>query len=168
MDRKMAIVEELKSMPIAIETDAANDQHYEVPSKFYDLCLGPNKKYSSGLWPESMGGRNITLEQSELAMLDLYLERAQIQDGMNVVDLGCGWGSLTLHLASKFPNCKITSISNSRSQRDYILNTAKERGYNVDNLRVVTCDVSRWDDEEYAQQVLDGIANNDRVMSIEM
>jgi cyclopropane-fatty-acyl-phospholipid synthase len=131
---KMAIVEELTNMPIAIETDLANAQHYEVPAAFYDLCLGPVKKYSSGLWPT----RSTTFEESELHMLDLYCERAQLQDGMSIVDLGCGWGSLSLHLAERYPNAKITSISNSRSQREYILETAKSRGYNVNNINVIT------------------------------
>ena len=167
----MAIVNELKTMPIAINTDEANDQHYEVPAKFYDLCLGRNKKYSSGLWfpASSLGkGKGMTWEESlnnsEVAMFDLYIERAKIEDGMSIVDLGCGWGSMTLHIASKFPNCKITSISNSNSQREYIMRTAEERGYNVDNIRVITCDVSKWEDEEYCKKMLTGVTNNDRVM----
>lgn len=175
-ERKMAIVNELKTMPIAIETDAANAQHYEVPAKFYDLCLGPNKKYSSGIWPFpttwSGRGRGMTwtesLERSEVAMLDLYCERAGIEEGMSVVDLGCGWGSMTLHIAKKYPNCKITSISNSHSQREYILGTAKERGYNVENIRVITCDISKWEDEEYRKKMIGDVENNDRVISIEM
>jgi cyclopropane-fatty-acyl-phospholipid synthase len=132
--RKMEIVEQLTNMPIAIQTQLANAQHYEVPAAFYDLCLGPRKKYSSGLWPTHL----TTFEESELLILDLYCERAQLQDGMSIVDLGCGWGSLTLHLAEKYPNAKITSISNSHSQREYILETAKARGYNVDNINVIT------------------------------
>jgi len=156
--RKLEIVNELKTSPIAIETDAANEQHYEVPAKFYDLCLGPRKKYSSGFWPTS----KTTFEESEVAMLDLYCERAQVKDGMKIVDLGCGWGSLTLHLAEKYPNCKITGISNSYSQREYILNTAKERGYNVDNIKIVTCNVA---DDKGA---LDVVKGNDLVMTVEM
>jgi len=174
--RKMSIVNELKTMPIAIDTDLANDQHYEVPAKFYDLCLGPNKKYSSGLWPFKASkfgyGKGMTLDESldksEVAMLDLYIERAGIKDGMSIVDLGCGWGSMTLHIASKFPNCKITSISNSNSQREYIMKTAEERGYNVDNIRVITCDVSRWEEEDYCSKMLKGVENNDLVFSCEM
>jgi len=134
LSNKLDIVKELREMPIAIETDLANAQHYEVPAKFYDLCLGPAKKYSCGLWRQS----KTTFEQSETDMLDLYCERAQLQDGIKIVDLGCGWGSLTLHLADKYPNAKITSISNSNSQREYILNTAKERGLNVNNITVIT------------------------------
>ena len=89
LNQKLAIVQELHSMPIAIETDAANAQHYEVPAKFYDLCLGPCKKYSSGLWPTP----TTTFEESEIIMLDLYCQRAGVKDGMHVVDLGmyvCG------------------------------------------------------------------------------
>ena len=84
LKQKLDIVNELYTLPIAIETEAANDQHYEVPAKFYDLCLGPCKKYSSGLWPTD----KTTFEESELLMLDLYCERANVQDGMHIVDLG--------------------------------------------------------------------------------
>jgi cyclopropane-fatty-acyl-phospholipid synthase len=175
-ERKMEIANELKTMPIAVETQCANQQHYEVPARFYDLCLGPNKKYSSGFWPfpaSKLGkGKKLSwdegLEMSEVAMLDLYMQRAGIKDGMKVVDLGCGWGSVTLHIAKHFPNCKITSISNSHSQREYILNTAKERGYNVDNIRVITCDASLWQDKQYFAEKLQGVENNDVVISIEM
>ena len=132
--QKQEIVQQLTNMPIAIQTDLANDQHYEVPAAFYDLCLGPCKKYSCGLWPSA----NTTFAESEVLMLDLYCERAELEDGMHIVDLGCGWGSLTLHLAEKYPNAKITAISNSSSQRDYILNTAKARGYNLRNINVIT------------------------------
>jgi cyclopropane-fatty-acyl-phospholipid synthase len=131
---KTAIVQELHDLPVAIATDEANAQHYEVPARFYDLCLGPCKKYSSGLWSTP----DTTFEESETAMLDLYCERAQLRDAMKVVDLGCGWGSLTLHVAAKYPNCQITGISNSHSQRDYILRTAAERGLNVQNITIVT------------------------------
>jgi len=155
---KMGIVSALKTMPVAINTEEANDQHYEVPAAFYDLSLGPCKKYSAGLWPN----KSTTFEESEIAMLDLYCERAELEDGMSIVDLGCGWGSLTLHIAKKYPNAKITGISNSHSQRQYILNTAKERGLNVDNITIVTCNVS---DDKGA---LDVVKDNDRVCSVEM
>lgn len=135
---KIDIVKALHTMPIAIETDLANEQHYEVPAKFYDLCLGPRKKYSSGFWPKP----DTTFEESEVAMLDIYCERANVKDGMHIVDLGCGWGSLTLHLIERFPNCKITSISNSSSQREYIMATAKERGYNYGNINIITVRLS--------------------------
>jgi methylase of polypeptide subunit release factors len=134
LSTKMAIVEQLSNMPIALATDEANQQHYEVPAQFYDLCLGPRKKYSSGLWPTA----NTTFEESEVLMLDLYCERAGIENGMSIVDLGCGWGSLTLHLIERYPDCKITGISNSHSQRDYILKTAEQKGFNVHNITIVT------------------------------
>jgi cyclopropane-fatty-acyl-phospholipid synthase len=158
-DAKMGVVQELRTTPtIAICTDEANEQHYEVPAEFYTMCLGPRKKYSSGLWPSP----TTTFEESEVHMLELYCERAQLQDGMSIVDLGCGWGSLTLYLAQKYPNAKITGISNSNSQREYIYKTAREKGLNVDNIKVITCNVS--DD----RGKLDEVKDNDRVMSIEM
>ena len=158
LDQKLKIIHQLKTMPIAIETDAANEQHYEVPAKFYDLCLGPRKKYSSGFWPN----KNTTFEESEVAMLEKYCKHADVKDGMKIVDLGCGWGSLTLHLAERYPNAKITGISNSHSQREYILSTAKKRGYNVENITIVTCNVS---DDKGA---LDVVKDNDLVMTVEM
>eukprot|EP00586_Coscinodiscus_wailesii_P005405 CAMPEP_0172486002 /NCGR_PEP_ID=MMETSP1066-20121228/14332_1 /TAXON_ID=671091 /ORGANISM="Coscinodiscus wailesii, Strain CCMP2513" /LENGTH=424 /DNA_ID=CAMNT_0013251649 /DNA_START=137 /DNA_END=1408 /DNA_ORIENTATION=- len=158
LTKKLAIIEELKSLPVAIDTDKANEQHYEVPAAFYDMCLGPRKKYSSGLWE----GRDCSFEESEVKMLELYCVRAGVKDGMKIVDLGCGWGSLTLFLAEKYPNLKITSISNSHSQREYILKTAERRGLAVENINVITCNVN--DD----QGALDVVRDNDLVMSIEM
>ncbi|CAM9527014.1 unnamed protein product [Choristocarpus tenellus] len=114
--RKEAMVEELKGMPIAVQQDAANDQHYEVNAAFYNLALGPRLKYSSGFWPKP----DTTFAESEVAMLEMYCVRAQLQDGMKIVDLGCGWGSLTLFLAEKYPKSEITSISNSTSQKELI------------------------------------------------
>ena len=159
MEDKMKIIEGLRTNPtIAIETDAANDQHYEVPAEFYSLCLGPRKKYSSGLWPN----KKTTFAESEELMLDLYCQRAKVVDGMNIVDLGCGWGSLTLWLCEKYPNAKITSISNSSSQREYILEDAKRRGLNYQNITIITCNVS---DDKGA---LDDVKDNDLVMTVEM
>jgi cyclopropane-fatty-acyl-phospholipid synthase len=135
---KMQIVEGLQNMPVAIETQAANEQHYEVPTEFYTECLGPLKKYSSGYWPS----RETTFAESELHMLDLYCQRAGVKDGMKIVDLGCGWGSLTLYLASRYPNCQITGISNSHSQREYIMEQARVRGLKVDNIQIITVSYS--------------------------
>jgi len=159
MEAKQKTIEALKTNPtIAIATDEANEQHYEVPTAFYDLCLGPRKKYSSGYWPTT----KTTFPESEEIMLDLYCQRANAQDGMKIVDLGCGWGSLTLYLCEKYPNAKITSISNSNSQREFIMNDAKRRGLNYHNINIITCNVS---DDKGA---LDKVKNNDLVMTVEM
>jgi len=132
-----AILTTLRAAPVAIHTDEANDQHYEVPAAFYDECLGPCKKYSSGLWlKNNIKDADAQFYQSEIDMLALYCQRAQVQDGMSIVDLGCGWGSLTLYLAEHYPNAKITSISNSASQREYIYAVAKKKGFS--NITVVT------------------------------
>jgi cyclopropane-fatty-acyl-phospholipid synthase len=137
MQKKMEIVQSLSNMPIAIETDKANDQHYEVPAAFYNFCLGPYKKYSSGYWSHSKS----TFEESETAMLELYCVRAGISaldpgQPYSVVDLGCGWGSLTLYIASHYPHVSITGISNSNSQRLYIMQQAKAR--NLNNVTILT------------------------------
>lgn len=151
-------IRELKTLPIAINQKEANDQHYEVPDEFYRLVLGPYLKYSSGYWPR---GDKTTLAESEIYMLELYCERAEIRDGMHLIDLGCGWGSVTLFMAAKYPNCKITSISNSNSQREYILATAASRGFR--NVEVFTGDICSFDlpQAEYYGKA-------DRVISIEM
>jgi len=158
MSSKIDIISELRSMPVAIETALANEQHYEVPAAFYGLCLGPRRKYSSGLWPSA----DTSFEESEVAMLALYCERAGVKDGMKIVDLGCGWGSVTLYLAEHYPNVKITGISNSHSQREYILKTASDRGFNVENINIITCDVNN------DHGSLDIVKDNDLVISIEM
>ncbi|CAM9952392.1 unnamed protein product [Phaeothamnion confervicola] len=150
------MVEELKSMPIAIATDAANEQHYEVPAAFYLKVLGPCLKYSSGYWPRP----DTTFAESELAMLELYCDRADVADGMCVVDLGCGWGSLTLHLAEKYPNAKITGISNSNSQREFIMGRAVQRG--LSNVRILTGNINEFD------LPVEEMGTFDRVISIEM
>ncbi len=138
-------VAELKTMPIAIEQKKANDQHYEVPDDFYQTVLGPRLKYSSGYWAT----KDTTMAESEIAMLEMYCERAELKDGMTLIDLGCGWGSVTLYMAEKYPNSRITGISNSNSQREYILGEAKSRG--LDNVNVVTGDIASFDlpEEQY-------------------
>jgi cyclopropane-fatty-acyl-phospholipid synthase len=151
-DRKARFIEELKHSPVAIETDAANKQHYEVPAEFYRAVLGPRLKYSSGLWPEGVN----TLEASELAMLDLTAERARLEDGQDVLELGCGWGSLSLYLAERFPHSRITAVSNSRSQKEYIDGEAERRG--LGNLRIITANMRDF--------YID--ARFDRVVSVEM
>jgi cyclopropane-fatty-acyl-phospholipid synthase len=137
--------------PIAIETQAANDQHYEVEPGFYELVLGPRLKYSSCLFERA----DTTLADAEEAMLALTVERAGIEDGMRVLDLGCGWGSLTLWLAEHHPGVQVTSVSNSAPQRRHIERVARERGLTVD---VVTADVN----------ALELGRRFDRIVSVEM
>lgn len=143
-----AFVEDLESGPLAVHTDKANEQHYEVPPEFFELALGPNLKYSSAYWPE--GCR--TLGDAEEAMLALTCERAGLKDGQDVLELGCGWGSLTLYMARHFPNSRITAVSNSAPQRAFIESRAPG------NVKVITTDMN---DFTIGQSF-------DRVVSVEM
>jgi len=151
--RKAAYVRDLDRRALAEQTDAANQQHYEVPTEFYQACLGPRLKYSGCLYPSGQE----TLGQAEEAMLAVYAERARIEDGQEILELGCGWGSLSLYLAETFPHARITGVSNSRTQKAFIDRTAQERG--LGNLQIITCDVND----------LQLSANRfDRVVSVEM
>lgn len=146
------LVTRLKQSPITVETAAANDQHYEVPAGFFERVLGRRLKYSCGLWPSP----ETTLDQSEEAMLRLTCERAGIEDGMEILDLGCGWGSAALWIAEHYPASRVMAVSNSHSQRHFIFSRARNMGLN--NLDVVTRDVARFDTER----------RFDRVVSVEM
>lgn len=139
MAAKQAYIQELKSLPIAIDTRAANTQHYEVPTAFYKLVLGPCMKYSCGLWPSP----NTSFADSETEMLELYCQRAELEDGMKILDLGCGWGSVSLYVAGKYPKSQIYSLSNSATQREYIEGEAKKRG--LTNLTVWTADINEFE-----------------------
>ena len=150
---RAAYVADLKTRALAEQTAAANEQHYEVPTPFYQYCLGRQLKYSSCLYTT---GRE-TLDQAETAMLALYAERAQLADGQHILELGCGWGSLALYNAQRFPQAKITAISNSRTQKEFIDTEARKRG--LTNLRVLTCDINTFD-------IAPG--QFDRVVSVEM
>ncbi len=131
-------VEELRRSPIAIATDAANVQHYEVPAEFFQRVLGPRLKYSSCLWP----GPDTTLPEAEDAMLDLFCERARIEDGMDILELGCGWGSLCLWIAQHFPRCRILAVSNSRTQREFIESRCRSLG--LAGVEVITANVAEF------------------------
>ena len=156
MRLKMAFVQELRSMPIAVLQEKANDQHYELPHEFFRLVLGPCLKYSSGYWPRA----GMSLAESEVAMLELYCERSGFRDGMKLVDLGCGWGSVSLFFAERFPGSQVLSISNSATQREFITHAASERG--LRNVQVFTGDIAVFNlPEEHWGTV-------DRVISIEM
>ena len=146
-------LDDLRQSPVAIHTDAANAQHYELPPRFFELCLGKRLKYSSCYFPDGIE----TLDQAEEAMLALYGERAQLADGQDVLELGCGWGSLTLWMAQHFPQSRIVAVSNSRPQREFIEGRCRERG--LSNVRVITQDVNRLQLEH---------AQFDRCVSIEM
>ena len=130
-------LEQLRASPLAIHTDAANRQHYELPPRFFELCLGKRLKYSSCYYPTG----SETLDQAEQAMLELYGQRAQLQDGQHVLELGCGWGSLTLWMAKRYPDARITAVSNSNPQREHI--EARCRRDGLENVRVITQDVNQ-------------------------
>ncbi len=148
----MKFIEQLKNSPIAIETAAANEQHYEVPTEFYQYCLGKNLKYSSGYWNEGV----TNIEQSEEDMLLLTCTRAELVNGQHILELGCGWGSLSLYMAKKYPLSKITVVSNSRTQKIHIDEQAKLRG--LTNLTVITANINSFTIDE----------TFDRIVSVEM
>jgi cyclopropane-fatty-acyl-phospholipid synthase len=147
------VLDSLRTSSIAIETDAANAQHYELPPGFFELCLGRRLKYSSCYWDETTPD----LDAAEVRMLGLYAERALLADGQTILELGCGWGSLTLWMAEHYPDSRITAVSNSRPQREFIEARCRERGFA--NVSVITRDIN--------QLTLDA-AQFDRVVSVEM
>lgn len=147
-EAKEAFVEELRASPIARHPAAPNEQHYEEPPEFFELVLGPRLKYSACLWEDGTS----TLAEAEDAMLDLTCARARIEDGMRILDLGCGWGSFTLYAAERFPSAHVTAVSNSHVQREWIEARAPA------NVEVVTADVN--------DLALPG--RFDRIVSVEM
>ncbi len=150
--RRRALIQKLKQSPIAVHTDDANRQHYEVPPRFFRLVLGKWLKYSCCYWPADVQ----TIDEAEEAMLRLTCERARLEDGMEVLDLGCGWGSLSLWIAERYPNCRVLAVSNSQPQIGHIEDRCRERG--LDNVDGLVADVNDFEiDRRF-----------DRVMSIEM
>ena len=143
----------LRHSPVAIHVDAANAQHYELPPAFFELCLGKRLKYSGCYYPRG----DESLDEAEDAMLALYGERAELVDGQSILELGCGWGSLTLWMAERYPQARITAVSNSRPQREHIEAQCRQRA--LSNVRVTTCDVNALQLEA---------AQFDRCVSIEM
>ena len=143
---------QLASAEIALLTDKANEQHYELPAEFFGGVLGPHRKYSSCWWPAGVR----TLEEAEAAALGATCARAELADGQDILELGCGWGSLTLWMAGRYPHSRITAVSNSHSQRAYIEAEAVRRGHA--NLRVLTADMNAFEPQ----------AQFDRVVSVEM
>jgi len=148
----MTFVEEMQQSPIALHTQEANEQHYELPPQFFELVLGPHLKYSCCHFPEGVK----ELGHAEASMLALTCERAQLQDGQQILELGCGWGSLSLWMAKHYPNSSILAVSNSRPQREFIESRAQELG--LTNLSVQTCDMNDFTTEQ----------RFDRVVSVEM
>ncbi|MBD8637232.1 class I SAM-dependent methyltransferase [Stenotrophomonas sp. CFBP 13725] len=146
-------IAELAGSPLALHVDAANRQHYEVPAAFFEACLGKRLKYSSCYYRTG----HETLDQAEEAMLELYAERAGLADGQDILELGCGWGSLTLWMAERYPNARITAVSNSNGQRTHIEAQCKAR--RLGNVTVLTRDVNHLELPEHAF---------DRAISIEM
>jgi len=147
-----SFVAAMRTADIAPLPDKANEQHYEVPSDFFGQVLGKHRKYSACWWPEGVHD----LDAAEAAALATTCERAGLEDGQRILELGCGWGSLTLWMAERFPNAHITAVSNSNSQRDYITDEAAKRGFG--NVEVVTCDAA----------VFEPIVRFDRIVSVEM
>jgi len=150
------LIAQIGTSPIALSTAAANEQHYEVPARFFQLSLGKRLKYSSGLWDETCH----SLDASEEAMLAVTVERAQLQDGHRILELGCGWGSLTLYMAQRFPNATIFAVSNSASQRAFI--EARMAELDISNVRIVTADMNHFDPLPHTNSLFD------RVVSVEM
>jgi len=142
----------MNESPIALLPDLANEQHYEVPADFFSHVMGDHLKYSCCYWPNHVGN----LSEAEAAALELTVKRAGIEDGMQVLDLGCGWGSLSLWIAEHFPNTSVVSVSNSSSQRDFILEQAAGRA--IRNIDVLVCDMNDFSTDK----------RFDRVVSIEM
>lgn len=146
-------IEQLRRSPVAIHTDVANAQHYELPPAFFQLCLGRRLKYSGCYYARG----DESLDQAEDAMLALYGERAELRDGQRILELGCGWGSLTLWMAERYPNARITAVSNSQAQRTHIEAQCRQRGRF--NVEVLTQDVNRLELPENRY---------DRCVSVEM
>ncbi|MCA9019726.1 MAG: class I SAM-dependent methyltransferase [Planctomycetaceae bacterium] len=142
-----------RQSPIALVPEKANEQHYEVPAEFYSNVLGSHRKYSCCYWPDGVN----TLDEAEAAALRETCEHAEIQDGMSILELGCGWGSLTLWMAENYPDSRITAVSNSHSQREYIQQQAAARGIS-DRVQVITADMNDFRPE----------GTYDRVVSVEM
>ncbi|WP_339733469.1 cyclopropane-fatty-acyl-phospholipid synthase family protein [uncultured Gimesia sp.] len=150
---RQAFIEAAKQSPVALVPEKANEQHYEVPAEFYQRVLGDRRKYSCCYWPEGVS----TLDEAETAALRATCLHAQLEDGMQVLELGCGWGSLSLWIVQNYPNCRVTAVSNSHSQREYIAQQAVDQGVS-DRLTVITADMNDFSTSQ----------KFDRVMSVEM
>ncbi|CAN8070789.1 unnamed protein product [Agarophyton chilense] len=153
--RKMEMIRSLGCDEIAIEQEKANEQHYELPTEFFKYTLGKRMKYSSCYYESA----DASLDSAEESMLRLYCQRAGLKDGMSVLDLGCGWGSLTLYIAENYAKCNIRGVSNSWTQRKYIEEEARKKG--LKNVSITTMDISK-------SERIDGCSTFDMIFSIEM
>jgi cyclopropane-fatty-acyl-phospholipid synthase len=155
-ERSSEVAEEfirgLREAPLALVPELANEQHYEVPAAFFQQVLGPHLKYSSAWWPDGVND----LAAAEALALAITVDRAQLADGQRVLELGCGWGSLTLWMARHFPASRIVAVSNSASQRGHILARARSQG--LDNVEVITADINGFRPD----------GRFDRIVSVEM
>lgn len=158
-NRMKLFIEDLKEQPIAIKTNKANDQHYELPPEFFEKILGDNLKYSSGYWSRETSKHDLSecLTRAEEDMIKLTAIRADLHDGQNILELGAGWGSLTLFMAERMSQSYITAISNSKSQVEYIKQQAADRDLN--NIKVISADINNYQPE---------LEKYDRVVSVEM
>ena len=150
--RDAVLAREMAARAIAEHTDAANAQHYEVPAAFFALVLGPNRKYSSCFYKDIAS----TLQEAEEEALRQTVAHANLADGQSILELGCGWGSLSLWMARQFPNSQVVAVSNSNSQAEYIAGTAAARG--LKNVRAITSDMNVFDPQ----------GRFDRIVSVEM
>lgn len=149
---KQQFIEHMSNSAIAIAPEIANEQHYELPPEFYELVLGNLNKYSCCYWDEM----TTTLDQAEINALEKTGQHAGIRNGQNILELGCGWGSLTFWMAENHPDSSITAVSNSHAQRHFIEQHAKNKG--LQNIKVITCDMNEFNaEDEY-----------DRIVSVEM
>ncbi len=151
-ERQRHLWRRLDQGPVAEQVEAANAQHYEVPPALFGWMLGPHLKYSACLWEPG----TTTLAQAEAAMLARTCERADLADGQRILELGCGWGSLTLWMAERYPAARIVAVSNSRDQGAHLRQQAEARG--LANVQVVTADMNTFAPE----------GTFDRVVSVEM
>ncbi len=151
-DAYRALLADLRRSPLAVETAAANEQHYELPPAFFGHVLGPRRKYSGCYWPAGVS----TLAEAEAASLRSTCAHADLHDGQHILELGCGWGALTLWMAARYQRAQITAVSNSAPQRQYIESQCAVSG--LGNVRVITADMNDFDPQ----------ARFDRVVSVEM
>lgn len=155
-ERFMRVRDMLSQGSLSEASELANERHYELPPRFFELVLGKYLKYSSGYWDNSVFAAENSLDASEKKMIDLTMDRAELANGQEILELGCGWGSLTLSMARLYPKNKITALSNSKDQKQFIENKAKEEG--LKNIKIVKEDINSFKIRK----------KFDRIISVEM